>query len=271
MRSGSDRHGDGQGVMAAAMHETAAVDPAAVIGDGVEIGPFCVIGPNVKIGAGARIGAGAQVDWARLGAGARIGANSIVGGDPQIYGWKSVESWVEVGEGSLINELTAVHRSMYEGGATRIGPGCYIMSQSHIGHDCQLGKEVTVTTLAGLSGHVVVGDYAVIGGAVGVHQFVRIGAMAMVGGMTRLVQDVPPYFMVSGVPAEARGLNTYALKKRGVRPKERAALKKAFNILARRGLPLPDAVRALESEVPAEGPVASLIDFVKSSERGLTL
>lgn len=257
--------------MTAAIHVTAVVDPAAAIGDGVEIGPFCVIGPNVTIGADARIGAGARVDWARLGPGVRIGANSIVGGDPQIYGWKSVESWVEVGEGSLINELSAVHRSMYEGGVTRIGPGCYIMTQSHIGHDCRLGKEVTVTTLAGLSGHVEVDDYAVIGGAVGVHQFVRIGTMAMVGGMTRLVQDVPPYFMVSGVPAAARGLNTYALRKRGVGSEERTALKKAFRILARRGLPLPEAIRIMETELAAEGPVAALIDFVKNSGKGLTL
>ena len=253
------------------IHETAIVDPAAEIGSDVTIGPCAVIGPNARIGDGSVIASGARVDWAKLGAGCRIGSNAVVGGDPQIYDWTPVDSWVEVGDGTLINELCAVHRSMRENGATVIGPGCYIMTQSHIGHDCRLGAEVTVTTLAGLSGHVEVDDYAVIGGAVGIHQFVRIGAMAMVGGMTRLVQDVAPYSMVAGSPAVSHGLNVYALRKRGVPAKERASLKKAYKILARSGLTLTEAVNRIENELPSEGAVAVLLEFVKTSKRGLTL
>lgn len=253
------------------IHATSVIDQTARIGKDVSIGPFCVIGPRAVIGDGCRISSGARIDWARLEPGCYIGANTIVGGDPQIYDWKPVESWVEIGSGTFINELVAVHRSMYEGKSTRIGDNCYIMSQCHIGHDCLLGNEVTVTTLAGLSGHVEVGDYAVIGGAVGIHQFVRIGSMAMIGGMTRLVQDVAPYFTVSGVPAASHGLNSYALRKRKTPPEERDALKKAYKLLTRSGLPVTEAVERIEKELPENASMKILLDFVKSSERGITL
>jgi len=257
--------------MAVEVHPTAIVSPKAQIGDGCVIGPFSIIGPEVTMGAGCVIGPRVSVEWSKIGANVNVGANSIVGGDPQIYNWKKVSSWVEIGDGAFINELTAVHRSMYEGKTTAIGSGSYIMTQTHIGHDCKIGKEVTMTTLAGLSGHVEVEDYAVIGGAAGVHQFVKIGTMAMVGGMARIVQDVPPYFTVAGNPAESHGLNLYALKKRGVGPKERQALKAAYHILARSNLPVTDAVKKIEDEMPVEGIIKVLVDFAKNSERGLTL
>ena len=253
------------------IHPTALVDSAARIGEGAVIGPWCVIGPRAAIGQGCVIGPYAQVDWAEIGDGAQVGAKSIIGGDPQIYRWKSVDSWVKVGEGALVNEMTIVHRSMYEGGATEIGPRCYVMSQVHIGHDCALDEEVTVTTLAGLSGHVRVGPRAVIGGAAGVHQFVRIGEMAMVGGMSRIVQDVAPFFTVVGAPARAEGLNTYALKKYSIPPAERLELKRAYKTLARSGLSLAGAIEAIGRDQPQTGPVARLRAFLLESERGVTL
>ncbi|MBI5815240.1 MAG: acyl-ACP--UDP-N-acetylglucosamine O-acyltransferase [Nitrospinae bacterium] len=257
--------------MAADIHPTAIVDTKATIGEGCVIGPFTVIGPEVTLGAGCVIGPRVSLDWLRAGANVTIGANTLVGGDPQVYNWKNVPSWVEIGDGALINELTAIHRSMYEGKSTVIGAGCFVMTQVHIGHDCQLGKEITVTTLAGLSGHVSVDDYAVIGGGAGIHQFVRVGAMAMVGGMSRIVQDVPPYFTVAGNPAASFGLNAYALKKRGMSLKDRVSLKNAYHILARSNLPLTDAIAKIESQGVAEGPLKNVVEFAKSSERGLTL
>lgn len=253
-------------------HPSAIIDPAAQIGSNVTIGPFCVIGPNTVIGDNCVIKERASIDWTRLGANSHVGANSIVGGDPQIYNWTKIPSWVEVGEGVFINELTAIHRSMYENGATVIGAGSYVMTQVHIGHDCKLGRETTITTLAGLSGHVEVGDYANVGGAAGIHQFVRIGAMAMVGGMSRIVQDVPPYFTVMGVPAEAHGLNLYQLKKRSMPPQDRANLRIAYHILTERPrLPIQDALEKISAEMKIEGPVAELVEFVKTSKRGITL
>ncbi|MBI4665866.1 MAG: acyl-ACP--UDP-N-acetylglucosamine O-acyltransferase [Nitrospinae bacterium] len=257
--------------MAAQIHPTAIVDPNAIIGDGCQIGPFSIIGPNVTLGANCVVGPRVSMDWTRMGANCHVGANTIVGGNPQIYNWKNVPSWVETGDNVFINELTAIHRSMYENGATVIGEGCYVMTQTHMGHDCKLGKGVTVTTLAGLSGHVEVGDYAVIGGAAGIHQFVRIGSMAMVGGMSRIVQDVPPYFIVAGVPCRARGINVIGMRRRGVSRDERNAVKKAFHILNSPSLLLPDAVAKVETDIAQDGAVKELIEFAKTTKRGLTL
>jgi UDP-N-acetylglucosamine acyltransferase len=253
------------------IHPTAIIDPKAQISPDVVIGPFCVIGPNVTLAGGCVIGQRVSMDWTRASEGVKIGANTIIGGDPQVYGWKSVPSWVEIGPGAFINELSVVHRSAYEGGATAVGPACYIMTQTHIAHDCILGREVTLTSFAGFAGHVEVGDYAVIGGATAIHQFARIGTMAMVGGMSRISQDVPPYFTVAGSPAQAHGLNLYALKKRGVKPAERLALKKAFHILARSGLLLAEALRVIEETVEPLATVKNLVQFARSSKRGLTL
>lgn len=253
------------------VHKTALVDPACELGKNVEIGPFAIVGPKAVIEDGCKIGPYAQVDWARIGAGCYVGSKSVVGGDPQIYDWPHVESWVTVGAGTFINEMTAIHRSMYEGKATSIGDGCYIMSQSHIGHDCNLGAGVTVTTLAGLSGHVEVGDHAVIGGAAGIHQFVRIGSFAMVGGMSRIVQDVAPFFTVAGSPARAEGLNTYALRKHNIKPTERRNLKSAYKSLVRSGLSLSGAISEISDNLPLEGVVKTLVDFLRSTDRGITL
>ncbi len=257
--------------MPASIHETAILDSSAKIGADVNIGPFSIIGPDVHVGDGCNIGPRTSINWTQLGAGCHVGANTIVGGDPQIYNWEPVESWVKVGAGSVINELTVIHRSMYKGGATSIGEKCYIMAQCHVGHDCILGKDVTVTTLAGLSGHIEIGDYATIGGAAGIHQFVRIGAMAMIGGMSRLTQDIPPYFTVAGAPPKSYGLNTYALKKHGVPPEEVVALKKVYRILARSSLTAEDAISRIEQEFAGSLMVKNLVEFIKNAKRGLVL
>ena len=253
------------------IHPTAIVDPRAQISPDVVIGPFSIIGPNVTLAKGCVIGERVSINWTRASEGVKVGANTIIGGDPQVYAWKSVPSWVEIGAGAFVNELTVVHRSMYEEGATVIGPECYVMTQTHIAHDCKMGREVTLTSFAGFAGHVEVGDFAVIGGATAIHQFARIGTMAMVGGMSRISQDVPPYFTVAGSPAQAYGLNVYALRKRGVKPAERLALKKAFHILARSGLPISEAARVIEETVEPSAPVKNLVEFARSSKRGLTL
>ena len=247
------------------------IHPSARIGEGVEIGPFCHIGPNVTIGDKCVIKPYAMIGWTTLAPGCVIGAKSIIGGDPQYLGWKSVDSYVRIGEGTLVNELTAVHRSIYEGKSTTIGASCYVMSQVHIGHDCVLGDGVIVSTLAGLSGHVELGDRSVVGGAAVFHQFVRVGAMAMVGGASRIVQDVLPCFTVMGNPCQAHGLNTYALRKYEIPSQERINLKKAYKILVRSGLAIPAARRKIEEDLGREGIIGQLLEFMAASKRGFTL
>ncbi len=257
--------------MVSKIDELAVIDPKARIGEGVAIGPFSVIGPDVTIGDGCVVGSGASIISTRMGPGCQVGPNTAIGGDPQIIDWRPVRSWVAIGSNVKINELATIHRSMYENGETIIGDNSYIMAQSHIGHDCKLGEGVVMTSLAGFSGHVEVGKYAVIGGAAVAHQYVRIGEMAMVGGLSRLVQDAPPYFTVSGVPAVAVGLNSYALKKHNIPPAQRANLKKAYKILVRSGTPFSEAVERVINEIPTEGAVGVLVEFLKKSKRGVTL
>lgn len=251
--------------------ELAAIHPAAQIGQDVAIGPFSVIGPNVTIGDGCVIGSGVNIDWTRMGHGCRVGPNTILGGDPQVVDWEPLESWLIIGSNVKINELATIHRSMYENGETTIGDNSYVMAQSHIGHDCKLAEGVVMTSLAGFSGHVEVGKHAVIGGGAVAHQHVRIGEMAMVGGLARIVQDVAPYFTVTGVPAEAVGLNSYALKKYNFSKADRANLKKAYKLLVRSKLPLSEAIERIEKEIPMEGATLALVEFVKNSKRGITL
>ncbi len=256
--------------MATQTHSSAIIDPSSEIADDVKVGAYAVIGANVSIDAGSVIGTHAVIDNSVIGKNCFVGSHCVLGGDPQIYGWESVSSSVHIADNVVINELSVIHRSMYEGKTTRIGENCYVMAQSHIGHDCILGQGVTLTTLAGLSGHVQVGDYAVIGGSAGVHQFVRIGTMAMVAGMIKLVQDLPPYFLAEGSPARSRGLNSYALKKYGIHRDERLALKRAFRILTSR-LPIPAAALKIEKEIGKEGAVGEVLSFILDSKRGLTL
>ena len=256
---------------ATGIHPTAIIDPSATIGEGVSVGPFSVIGAKATIGDGVVIGASVGIDWTILGAGCRVGSNTVLGGDPQYDAWEKAPSWVKIGANTRINELTVIHRSIYEGKSTTVGEGCHIMSQSHIGHDCKLGRGVIFSSLAGLSGHVEIGDFVVLGGAAVVHQFARIGTMAMVGGMTRVVQDVAPFFTVAGNPASAHGLNSYALKKWNIPKKERSDLKKAYKVLARSKLLLPEAMAKIESELPQTGAVTQLMEFLKQSKRGVTL
>ena len=253
------------------IHPTAIVDPNAKLGDGVEVGPFVTIGPNAEIGAGSVISAYAMVNWTLIGKNSKVGAKSIIGGDPQIYEWQKCPSWVKIGDGVTINELTAIHRSMYEGKSTTIGDGCYIMTQVHVGHDCQLGKEVTLTTFSGLSGHVEIDDYAVIGGATGIHQFVRIGSMSMVGGMSKVIKYVLPFFTVTGNPCMPHGLNTLALKKRGVSIQERKEIKEAYKIIVREGLTSKAALEKLTAKGLTSPAASKIISFMKSSRRGLAV
>lgn len=253
------------------IHETAIVDRLAELDNDVAVGPYSVIGPNVKIGAGSVIGSGVNLNWTTLGKGCQVGSNSVIGGDPQIYGWKQVESWVRIADDVIVREITVIHRSRYEGGATIIGPECYVMTQVHIGHDCKIEQGVTVSSLSAFGGHVDVGRFAVIGGSAGIHQFVRIGQMAMVGGMTRIVQDVAPYFLVSGIPAKANGLNVHALKKHKISADDKANLKKAYKHLVRSRLTKNEALEQIENDLPATKVLGSLVAFVKESTRGLTL
>ena len=256
--------------MTARIHPTALVDPAAQLGDDVEVGPFAIIGPAVSLGERCRIGPRATLERnVRLGPGVRVGEGSILGGDPQDLKYRGEESWVEVGEGTVIREYTTVNRGTARSGVTRIGAQCYLMSYVHVAHDCRIADGVLLANAAQLAGHVTVEERANLSGLVAVHQFVTIGAYAFIGGCSRVSQDIPPYVMAVGNPVELFGLNTVGLQRAGFAPDTVAALKRVYRYCFNSGLNFSQAIDRARMELPPLPEIQRFLEFLAASERGV--
>jgi UDP-N-acetylglucosamine acyltransferase len=253
------------------VHPTAIVHPAVELAAGVRVGPYAVIGEDVRIGEGTEIGPHAVLEGRlEIGPGCRIFAGAIVGFPPQDYKYKpGTPSGVRIGAETVIREYATIHRSSVEDGWTVIGDRCFIMASSHVAHDCRLGSQVILTGFSGLTGFVEVEDRAVISGLTGVHQFVRIGTLAYVGGCSRLSQDVPPYFLVEGNPAEVRGVNIVGLRRADVPPEERLVLQRAYKLLYRSGHSTAAALERIRQELPPSPYVHHLVEFIAASKRGI--
>lgn len=248
----------------------AVVHPTAELGDGVRLAPYAVVGEGVVIGAETTIGPHAVIErWTAIGARCRVGSNAVLGGDPQHLDYKGAPTYLEIGDDNDIRELAVIHRSALPGGRTMIGSHNTIMAQAHVAHDCILGDYTVIASLAGLAGHVEVEDGVMIGGVTGVHQFVRIGAYSMVGGSSRLSQDVPPYMTVAGSPATVRGLNTVGLRRYGFKFDQRRELKAVYRTLYRSDLNVSQALAKIRLQSSLSAPVAHLVQFVEGSKRGI--
>ncbi|HTL06472.1 MAG TPA: acyl-ACP--UDP-N-acetylglucosamine O-acyltransferase [Gemmatimonadales bacterium] len=256
--------------MTARVHPTALVDPAAQLGTDVEIGPFAIVGPGTSLGERCRIGARATLERnVRLGPGVRVGEGSILGGDPQDLKYRGEESWVEVGEGTVIREYSTINRGTARSGVTRIGAQCYLMSYVHVAHDCRIGDGVLLANAAQLAGHVTVEERANLSGLVAVHQFVTIGAYAFIGGCSRVSQDIPPYVMAVGNPVELFGLNTVGLQRAGFAPDTVAALKRVYRYCFNSGLNFSQAIDRARMELPPLPEIQRFLEFLAASERGV--
>ncbi len=256
--------------MSSRIHPTVLIDPSAEIDDDVEIGPFSIIGPSVQVGRGARIAARVTLERnVRLAAGAQIGTGSILGGPPQDLKYGGEETWVEIGERSIIREYSTVNRGTTASGITSVGAECFLMSYVHIAHDCQVGDGAIIANGSQLAGHVTIEARAILSGLVAVHQFTKIGTHAFVGGATRVNQDVPPFVKAVGNPVELYGLNSIGLTRHGVPPATIAALKRTYRLFFNSDLNLGQAIERARSEVPDLPEVAHFIAFVASSQRGV--
>jgi len=257
------------------IHPTAIIDPGATLGEGVEVGAYAVIGPRVTLGDGCRIGAHAIVEsHARIGGGTRVYSFASIGAPPQDLKYRGEETWVEIGEECTIREYATVNRGTVPGGGvTRVGNGVLLMAYCHVAHDCHVGDRVIVANAATLGGHVEIGAKAIIGGLVGVHQFVRIGSFAMVGALSGLPLDIPPY--VTAVVTRGQkgsglyGLNAIGLRRNRFSEETIAELKKAYRILFRSGLPMREALARAEGDTAPLPEILHLLDFVRSSKRGV--
>ena len=214
------------------IHKTAVVSSKAQIGTDVKIGPYSVVEDNVLVGSGTEIGPHCVLHpYVKLGKNNQLHAQVVLGGVPQDLSFSGDETWVEIGDENIIRENCTVHRSTNPKQATTLGSKCYLMSYSHVAHDCQLGDEVILTAYVGLSGHIEIGDKAILGGHVGTHQFIRIGKMSMIAGFTPVRKDVLPFTLLGGDPVRHLRLNTIGLRRAGMKSGQYKKLEKTFRNL----------------------------------------
>lgn len=256
-------------VTSTCVHPSAVVSDGARLGDGVVVGPYAVLEPDTVVGDGCEIRAHAVVKrFTTLGSGNVVHEGAILGGEPQDLAFTGGPSRLRIGDGNAIREGVTIHRAARPDAATVIGSGCFLMAHAHVAHDCRLGDRVTLANNVALAGHVEIADRAFLSGGVVVHQFCRIGRLAMVGGNAKVVQDCLPFVTSDGVPARARGLNVAGLRRAGIATSQLRPLKEAYRILLRSGLPLETALaRMAEMGDPLADELAA---FARSSQRGFT-
>jgi UDP-N-acetylglucosamine acyltransferase len=253
------------------IHPSAVIDPKAQIGANCSVGPFCVIGPNVVLGEGCVLHSHVVIDGHTvLGRKNEIFPFASIGLKTQDLKWKGGMTRTEIGDENTFREYVTVHSATGDGEKTIIGSRNHILAYCHIAHNVVLGNRVIMSNVATLGGHVMVEDHAIVGGLAAVHQFCRIGKMAIIGGCSKVVQDVPPFMLVDGNPAETRTVNKVGLERNGVSDEAHNALRQAYKILFREGLTVSNALTKIEAELGSIPEVRHLIDFTRSSSRGIS-
>jgi UDP-N-acetylglucosamine acyltransferase len=257
--------------MAESIHPFALVDARASLAEGVTVGAFSVIGPEVTLGPGVTVGHHAVLEGrVVVGARAAIGHGAVVGAVPQDVKFKpGTPSGVRIGAGTAIREYVTIHRATTPEAWTEIGADCMLMATSHVAHDCRIGDGVILINYAGITGHCVVGDHATVGGYAALVPFSRVGRYAYIGGCSKIVADVPPFLLVDGSPAAARGVNVIGLRRAGMPAAQRRLLQDAYRLLYRSGLSPRAAVERIRGELPAGEPLDTLVGFITSTRRGI--
>jgi UDP-N-acetylglucosamine acyltransferase len=251
------------------IHHTAIVSTRAEIASGAVIGPYAVIEDDVRIGAGCVVGAHAVIKrFTTLGERNRVCEHAVLGGVPQDVKFSDEMSRLGIGDDNLIREFVTIHRANGEGETTFVGSRNFLMVGVHVAHNCVIGDDNIFANDVALAGHITIEDHVFLSNNVGAHQFVRMGRFAMVGGKSKIVQDVLPFFTTDGNPPRVRGLNSVGLRRAGFTEESRKHLKEAYKLLFRRGLPLQEALSELERV--DEEHVRHLANFIRGSRRGFT-
>ncbi len=248
---------------------TARVHPDAIIGPATRIGEFCVIESDVSIGEACLLEPYVYIKrWTTLGDRNEISAGTVLGTDPLDKNFSGDRSYLRIGNSNKIREHYTISRGTAPESVTEIGDGNYIMTSGHIAHNCKIGNHTVIASCALIAGHVEIEDQAFVSGGVVVHQFSKIGRLAMIGGNTRVNSDVPPFFLYAGHDVAAKGLNVVGLKRAGYKASDVSVLKKAYQYLYRSGLKLDEALAKIESEIPTPETL-HLVTFIRRSERGI--
>ena len=252
-------------------HPTAVISDKAELGAGVEVGPYSVIGPHVRIGAGTVIGAHVQIDGDTvIGERNEIFNGACIGMPAQMKSYRQIKNAkLTIGDENVIREQVTINSGGKDGATTVVGDRNFLMITSHVAHDCVLGNDIILANGTMLGGHATVDDGAVLGGLVGVHQFCHVGRLTMIGGLTRVVMDVPPFTMCAGIASKIFGLNLVGLKRAGYSLKDTAPIKSAVKTLLDPAIKLADAIETVSREYKGNKDIEYLIAFVKNSKRGI--
>lgn len=251
------------------IHSTAIVSSGAELGQNVSILPYTIVEDGVVIGDNCVIGPHAVVkQWTSIGSDCHISTGAVLGEPPQDRKYAGEESYLRIGNGNQIREYVTLHRASGEGNATVIGDNNMIMAYCHAGHNVQVGSNISIANGVQLAGHAVIEDFANVGGMSGFHQFCTIGKMAMVGAMSRITRDVPPFSIVEGIPAEVHGLNIIGLERHGVSAESRAGLRKAFRLLFRSEYNISDALSRVGDQVEHSAELDYLLAFMERVQAG---
>jgi UDP-N-acetylglucosamine acyltransferase len=252
------------------IHASAIIHPKAQIGSGCEVGPYCVIGGHVTLGNNCLLHSHIVIDGhTKLGKENEIFPFASIGKKTQDLKWKGGVTRLEIGDRNVFREGVTIHCATEDGDTTVVGSDNLLLTYVHIAHDCVLGNHIIMSSYAGLAGHVVVEDHAILGGYTAVHQFCRVGKLAMTGGCSRIPQDVAPFMIVEGNPAETRAVNKIGLQRNGVSDEAQAALRQAYKIIFREELSVTNALAKIEKDLPPLPEIQHLVGFIRTSERGI--
>lgn len=253
------------------IHPTAIIHPNAQVPSSCHVGPYCVIGEHVKLGDHCQLHSHVVIDGhTTVGRGNEIFPFASIGLKTQDLKWKDGATYTKIGDNNTFREYVTIHSGTSEGEYTTVGSRNHILAYCHIAHNVTLGNNVIMSNVATLAGHVLVEDHAVIGGLAAIHQFCRIGAYSIIGGCSKVVQDVPPYMLADGNPATTRTINKVGLERNHISEEAQSALKQAYKILFREKLTIPNALAKIESDLPALAEINHLVEFIRKSERGIS-
>jgi UDP-N-acetylglucosamine acyltransferase len=252
------------------IHQTAIVDSKAELGAGTMVGPYCIVGSEVVLGEGCWLQHHVTLCGPmRAGAKNKFYAYCSIGQQTQDLKYAGEPTYLEIGDENTFREFCTVNRSTKADGKTRVGNRGNFLAYSHIGHDCTVGNSVVFSNNGTLAGHVEIGDHAVMGGLTAVHQFCRIGRFAITGGCSKIVQDVPPFLIADGNPAEIRGVNLVGLERAGLPPESIKSIKEAFRLIYRSKLNTRQAIEAVRKQIEPREEIMQLIEFIEKSARGI--
>jgi len=252
------------------IHPTAIVSKKAKLAEGVIVGPYTVISDNVVIGAKTKVGSHCQIEGnTTIGKACEIFTGAVIGSRPQDLKYKGEKVYLEIGDNNIIREYCTLNPATEEGKKTVVGSGNLIMAYSHIAHDCVVGNNCVIANGGTLAGHVTIEDMAVIGGLVAIHQFVRIGKLSIIGGCSKVVQDIPPFSTCDGHPAQVYGLNLIGLRRHNIPRESIKEIDRAFRIIFNSGFTPKHSLEQVVKEIKQTEEIKYLVNFIKNSERGL--